>query len=202
MITVILCSITVIISWQCFSNNVLFDTLSLRPYKIFNQFEFYRIITHAFLHVGWEHLLFNMITLVFMGLSVEHICSFYFKQFYIIIYLSIYLGAIVFSALYAVITKRNNREYSAVGASGAVSAIVFTYILFEPLQKMYLMGLPIGIPAILFGALFIIASVYLAKKNNDIIAHDAHIGGAIWGFIFPILVKPELFTIFISQLRI
>jgi membrane associated rhomboid family serine protease len=137
-----------------------------------------------------------------MGLSVEHICSFYFKQFDILIYLSIYLGAIVFSALYAVITKRNNREYSAVGASGAVSAIVFTYILFEPLQKMYLMGLPIGIPAILFGALFIAASVYLAKKNNDTIAHDAHIGGAVWGFIFPILVKPELFIIFISQLGI
>ena len=200
MITVILCLITVIISWQCFSNSILFETLTLRPNRIVKEFQLYRIITHAFVHVNWEHLLFNMISFVFMGLSVERICQFYFNQWAIPVYLFIYFGAIIFSSIFALITKSKNRTYSAVGASGAVTAVVFSFILFQPLEKLYLMGLPIGIPAILFGALFIAASLYLAKKNNDLIAHDAHICGAIWGFICPLIIKPSLFITFISQL--
>jgi membrane associated rhomboid family serine protease len=190
----------VIISWQCFSNSILFDSLSLRPYRIAKGSQLYRIITHAFVHVNWEHLLFNMISFVFMGLSVERICQFYYNKWAIPVYLFIYFGAIIFSSIYALITKRKSSSYSAVGASGAVTAVVFSFILFQPLEKLYLMGIPIGIPAILFGIIFIAASLYLAKKNNDPIAHDAHIGGALWGFICPIIIKPALFSIFISQL--
>jgi membrane associated rhomboid family serine protease len=79
-----------------------------------------------------------------------------------------------------------------VGASGAVSAVVFTYILFDPLGKLTLFPIPIGIPSIIFGVLYLIYSAYMGKKNIDNIGHDAHFWGAVFGFVFTIALKPEL----------
>ena len=200
MITVIIILITVVISWKCFSDAVLFESLSLRPSIIIKQKKVYRMVTHAFVHNDWQHLLFNMFTLFFMGKPVEQIVKATFEQNYALLYLLIYFGGAIFASLYSVIKQRNNTSYCAVGASGAVSAIVFSFILFEPLQKLYLFALPIGIPSFVFGILFLIASLYLMKKNNDAISHDAHISGAIWGFVLPIIIQPELFPHFINQI--
>jgi len=200
MITVIIIIITVIISWLCFSDSNLFDKFSLRPLEIIKRKQFYRIVSHALVHNNWQHLLFNMFTLFFIGMHVEQLCLDIFEQNYILIFLLIYIGGAIFASGYSIYSNRNNPLYTAVGASGAVSAIVFAFILFEPRQKLYLFALPIGIPSYIFGILFIMTSLYLAKKNNDAIAHDAHISGAIWGFILPILFRPDLFSQFIFQI--
>jgi len=200
MITVIIIVITVVISWKCFTESSLFDLLSFRPTLIINQNQYYRLGSHALVHNNWQHLLFNMFTFFFMGVHVERIFKIHFTDHYISTYLLIYIGGAIFASLYSLFTQRKNNSYIAVGASGAVSAIVFSFILFEPLEKMYLFALPIGIPSFIFGLLFIIASLYLAKKNNDAIAHDAHISGAIWGFILPIILQPSLLSQFIFQI--
>jgi membrane associated rhomboid family serine protease len=90
--------------------------------------------------------------------------------------------------------------YNSLGASGAVSAALFASILFMPLSKIYLMFIPIGIPAFVFGPLYLAYCAYMAKKGTDNIGHDAHFYGAIFGFIFPILFKPELISLFFSQI--
>ena len=198
MITVIIILLTIIITYISFQNSQLFDKLLLSPFKVLHNKQYYRIFTHIFLHANWEHLIFNMLSLYFRGVAVEQISNETFNSrfFYILLYIS---GG-VFATLYSLIKSRNNINTRIVGASGSVSAIVFAFILYRPMNNLYLLGLPIGIPAVLFGLLYILASFYLMKKNNDSIAHDAHILGSIWGFIFPIILKPDLFQLFLSQI--
>ena len=198
MVTVVIILTTIIITYFSFQNSQLFDKLLLSPFKVLHNKQYYRIFTHIFLHANWEHLIFNMLSLYFMGVAVEQISNETFNSrfFYILLYIS---GG-VFATLYSLIKSRNNINTRIVGASGSVSAIVFAFILYRPMNKLYLLGLPIGIPAVLFGLLYILASFYLMKKNNDSIAHDAHILGSVWGFIFPIILKPDLFQLFLSQI--
>jgi membrane associated rhomboid family serine protease len=110
-------------------------------------------------------------------------------------YILLYVGAILLSSISTVIKKKDNPEYSAVGASGAVSAVVFTYIFFAPLQKIYFyMVLPI--PGIIFGILYIIYSSVMGRRGKDNINHEAHFWGAMFGFVFPILIDPKLINLF------
>ena len=94
---------------------------------------------------------------------------------------------------------RNNESYSAVGASGAVSAVVFAYIFFAPLNKIYFY-LVLPIPGILFGVLYLVYSSYMSRRSNDHINHSAHFWGAMAGFLFPVLLEPALFLDFLDQL--
>ena len=199
MITVILILITVITSWNCFKNPLLLDRLSLKPYIVISKGQFYRLFSHSFLHSTWEHLLFNMMSLYFIGVYVEKIFFITFGQQAHYLYLILYFGGCIFASIYSLITQRNNKDYSAIGASGAVSSVIFAFILFEPLQKLYLFAIPIGIPAVLFGIIYLASSFYLSKRKSDNIAHDAHIAGALWGFLFPIILKNELFLNFIHS---
>jgi membrane associated rhomboid family serine protease len=96
--------------------------------------------------------------------------------------------------------NKENIHYNAVGASGAVSAIVFTSILFQPLSKIYFFFIPIGIPAIIFGILYLWYSWYMSKKNIDNIGHDAHFWGAIFGIVFTIAIKPSIILYFFNQI--
>lgn len=198
MITYCIIFVTAIVSYICFSNKVLLDNLKFNAYAIIHKKEYYRLITHLFVHIGWNHLLFNMLTLYFFGLYVESVFAntFYNRG----IFLLFYLGGGIFSSLLSLIKQRNNYHYSSVGASGAVSAILYAFILFEPLQKIYLFFIPIGIPAFIFGIIYIGVSIYLSKKNQDNIGHDAHYMGAIYGFLLPILLQTDFFYTFIQKL--
>lgn len=198
MITVIIISITIIITYYTFQNSKTFEKLLLSPFNVLHNRQYYRIFTHIFLHANWEHLIFNMLSLYFMGIAVEQISNEIFDSRFF--YILLYIGGGIFATSYSLFKSRNDKNTHIVGASGAVSAIVFAFILFRPMHKLYLFGLPIGIPAVLFGLLYILASFYLIKKNNDSIAHDAHILGSVWGFIFPITLKPQLFQMFLSQI--
>jgi len=203
VITIIIVIVTVLISLAAFRRQELFNKLDLCPARVVHNKEYYRIFSHAFLHADYFHLGINMLVLYSFGRYVEQVFSqletagliFSGPFFYILLYLiSIALASVTTISKY-----RDNESYSAVGASGAVSAVVFTYIFFAPLEKIYFyMVLPI--PGILFGVLYLVYSSYMSRRNNDNINHSAHFWGAVVGFVFPLLLEPSLFRVFLENL--
>lgn len=168
--------------------------------KFINQFAFnvdavvkreqhYRILTSSFLHVDFFHLLLNMLTLYFFGPTVERILG---KLGFLVVY----FGAIVASGVVSAIVQRRNLTYSSVGASDAVSGVVLSFCVFYPLSPIYFFMIPFGIPAILYGILFIIISARLMGASGNRIAHEGHLGGAIAGVVLTLLMKPEAVTRF------
>jgi len=114
-------------------------------------------------------------------------------------FLLLYIGGTAFSNLLALIRHKNNYYYNAIGASGAVAAVLFTFIFLNPWEKIYFFGI-IPIPGILFAVIYLAYSYQMSKKELDNVAHDAHFLGALFGFIFPIVLRPGLFERFIDQL--
>mgnify|MGYP003966810745 CR=1 FL=1 len=114
-------------------------------------------------------------------------------------FLILYFGGILASNIWSLIKHQNNYYYNAVGASGAVSAGLFAFIFFDPLQPILLFAV-LPIPGILFAIGYLLYSYQMSKRKNDNVAHDAHFLGALFGFVFPILLKPELFSLFIDKL--
>jgi membrane associated rhomboid family serine protease len=203
LITILIVILSVLTSVVAFRREELFNKLDLSPTRIVHQKEYYRIFTHAFLHADYFHLGINMLVLYSFGRYVEQIFSqlesagliFSGPFFYILLYV---IG-IVLASVSTISRHRNNKSYSAVGASGAVSAIVFSYIFFAPLEKIYFyMVLPI--PGILFGVLYLIYSSYMSRRKSDNINHSAHFWGALVGFVFPLLLEPSLFQVFLDKL--
>jgi membrane associated rhomboid family serine protease len=144
------------------------------------------------------HLIFNMLTLFFFGDIVE----FYFNQvseYGTILYIVMYLLAMAVADIPTVIKYKDSPHYNALGASGAVSAVVFSSILFNPLNELCLYGL-LCLPGVIFGVIYIIYSYYQGKRKNDNINHDAHLFGALFGAVFSILVWPKLVLHFIDQM--
>ena len=201
--TLIIILITAIVSLSAFSNADLMQKLLLSPYKIFRNKQWYRIVSHALVHADFMHLLINMIVFFSFGTAVEAL----FKQLQLEGIISsasfhfgvLYVGGAVISCLTTLRKHRNNYYYSAVGASGAVSAVVFASIFFRPLSKLYIMGI-LPIPAIIFGVAYLVYSQYMIKKGGGNINHDAHFGGAIFGFIYPLLIDSSLIRVFFNQL--
>ncbi|MFC2079840.1 rhomboid family intramembrane serine protease [Bacteroidota bacterium] len=198
---VVLISITSIIAFRYKKLSAKFD---LTPYKLFHNREYFRMFTHAFLHADYVHLIVNMIVLLSFGRSVESI----FKNLEAYDYISsatlhliiLTLLAIIGSSISTIIKNKENPGYSAVGASGLVSAIVFTHIFFQPMQKIYFY-FAIPIPGIIFGILYLVYSSFMTRRQKDNINHDAHIWGAIIGFLYPIIMEPTLFKNFLENLK-
>jgi membrane associated rhomboid family serine protease len=203
MITIIIIAVTVGISAIAFNNQQILEKLLLSPYRITHQKEYFRIVTHGFVHADWMHLLINMFVLWSFGNALQ----LWFNQLAIVNLISspvlhiliIYLGGIIISSLSSIVKNKNNYYYKSVGASGAVSAIVFASIFFDPWQSLYLFAI-IPIPGILFGAAYLWYSHYMSKKGGDNINHDAHFYGALFGLVYPVLIDPSLVTHFFSQL--
>lgn len=177
----------------------LIERLSLRPQRILRDGEWYRLITGGFVHAGLAHLLFNMITFYFFGRFIEVLLG---PVALLVIYFGSELGAHALS----LVMHRDNPNYAAVGASGAVSGIVFGFCLFRPLENLYLFfALPI--PAILFAVGYVALSVYAMRQSGGQrggmtggIAHEAHLGGALAGLALTILLEPRAVGIFLSQI--
>jgi membrane associated rhomboid family serine protease len=199
MITYILIGITSLVSFVAFNNPQLMDKLQFNAAKITHQKEYYRLISHAFIHANWSHLIVNMFVLYFFGRGMEHYFSIYFGNRATVYFLMLYFGGILASNIWSLITQKNNYYYNAVGASGAVSALLFAFIFFNPWELLYLFAF-VPIPGILFALGYLIYSYQMGKRKTDNVAHDAHLLGAVFGFIFPILLKPQLFHNFIDQL--
>lgn len=201
MITLIIIAITVFTSITSMDNHSLKNKLLFNPYMIHHRKEWYRFFTGAFIHADWLHLAFNMFSLYMFGGSVEREYSYLFGEKGLLFFILLYVLGIVMASFYSYEKNKNNVYYNALGASGAVSAVVFSYIILFPTQKLLFLFLPFPIPAYLFGIIFLGVEYYLGKRGNTNIGHDAHFWGAIHGVVFTIILKPSLIASFIEQVR-
>ena len=191
--TIIIIAITAIISIAAFSNETLLNKLILWPKVMNNPAEYYRFLSSGFIHADWNHLLFNMFTLYSFGTSLELLG---FGDKFVILYLT----GIAISSIPAYIKNRNNSYYRALGASGGVSAILFFSIYFSPWSRIGLLFIPVGIPCIIFAVLYLVYCIYMSKRGNDNIGHDAHLLGAVYGFLFALIVDPSHGVYFLNTI--
>jgi membrane associated rhomboid family serine protease len=184
--------LTVLISWQAFQNQQLLSSMLLEPYRVRHHNEFYRLLSHMLVHADFAHLAFNMMTLYFIGSYLEQIWQLQFGIYNARIYLILlYVIGGISATLWPMLRNQDNPSYRSLGASGAVSAILFAFILWDPTQALYLLFIPIPIPAYVFGPLYLAFEYYSMRKGKTGIAHDAHIGGALFGILFVLLIAPE-----------
>jgi membrane associated rhomboid family serine protease len=191
-VTNLIIAITAIISIIAFGNRELFRRLAFNAYDIKHFKNSYRFLSYALIHADWIHLLINMMVLYSFGQVTESYYGMHFGMKGILYYGLLYIGGTALSTLPSYGKHKDDYSYTAVGASGAVSAVLFASIVFVPLGKIMIFPIPIGIPAIIFGPLFLIYSAYMNKKNIDNVGHDAHFWGAIFGFVFTVVLKPAL----------
>ncbi len=191
---------TVVVSVVAFGNRELFNKLLFNAYRIKHNKESWRFFSYAFVHSGWLHLLINMWVLYLFGDIVEKTFKGHFGLRGSLYYLLLYFGGILFSTLFDFGKQKDNVYYNAVGASGAVSAVVFASILIFPTNGIYLFPIPFAIPAWLFGILYLAYSAYMGKAAKDNIGHDAHFWGAVFGLIFTAIILPGVITGFIHQM--
>ncbi len=203
MLTYIIIAITVVVSVMGISKPAIVERLSLYPYRIAKKREWYRVVTHLFVHGDYSHLFINMFVFWSFGLYIED--SLVWLQTERIVklvnlnFLLLYMGGGVFASLFDVITKRNKFYYRSVGASGGVAAVLFASIFLNPWSEILFYAI-IPIPAILFGVFYIIYESYMAKRARGNVNHRAHLLGALYGFIFMMLVDADFFIYFIRQL--
>lgn len=202
-VTVILIAINVIISLIGFSNRDFMRQLIMWPYGVKRQKQYYRMVSSGFLHADYMHLFFNMFTLYFFGTNLEYI----FTQLHLgheTAYLLLYFLALIVSDFPSYLKHRDDPGYHSLGASGAVSAVVFAVILFNPWGAIYIYG-AIKISSLVYAVLYIIYCIYMGKQSSDNINHDAHLWGALFGLVFAILLvafmNPQAFDLIIEQLK-
>ena len=186
-VTLVIIIITVIISLFAFRSQKILDDLIFYPAAITEKNQYYRFITYGFIHANIPHLFFNMYAFYLFGGSCESSFISIFGDFGKFIYLGMYFLALIACVIPDFFKHKTNYNYRSLGASGAVSAVVFAYILFNPLQGIGLLFIPIFIPGFLFGILFLVISYWLGKKDGGSINHSAHIWGALFGIAFLII---------------
>ena len=184
---------TVVTSLYAFYDNTLYGKFMLHPYTVSKGHKIWTVITSGLIHKDWMHLFFNMFTFVAFGFTLERLIGSW-------LFGILYFLALILSDLPTVFRYKDNFNYNSLGASGAISAVLFSYILFSPLSKIYIMFIPFGIPAVVFGVLYLIYCAYASRNARDGINHDAHFFGALTGLIFTIIVVPGILQNFISAL--
>lgn len=199
-VTLILIIITVGISWYAFQNQDLMHKWIFYPYTVNRDNSWYRFLTSGFLHADFSHLFFNMFTLYFFGTNVEYTFIGGFGQVTgILIFLLIYIGGIIVSDIPTYIKHRHDPGYRALGASGGVASVVFSSILFYPTHDICLYAV-LCIPGFILGILYLIYSYFSGKRMGDNINHDAHLYGAVYGFIISLAIVPQAGPFFIQQI--
>jgi len=184
---------TIVTSLYAFYDNSVYGKFMLHPYSVSKGNSIYTLITSGLIHADWMHLFFNMFTFYAFAFTLERLMGSW--QFGLLYFLGLILSDIP-----TVFKHKDNFNYNSLGASGAVSAVLFSYILFNPMSKIYIMFIPIGIPAVVFGFLYLIYCAYASRNSRDHINHDAHFFGALTGLIFTIIFVPGIIQNFISVL--
>lgn len=195
-ITIVIIIITAIISFTAFSSEKIINDLIFWPPMIKEKHQYYRFITSGLIHADIPHLAFNMLTLYFFGRLVEEIL--FIPRIGKMGYLLFYIGGIIVSEIPSYIKHQNNYSYRSLGASGAVTAVLFSFILLAPWQTIYVFFLPV--PAIIFAALYVGYSIYMDRKGGDNVNHSAHLWGAAWGVGFTLIMEPAIINRFLDQL--
>lgn len=194
-ITLVIIIATVVISLAAFNNSKVLNDLIFYPPAIHYQKQYYRFITSGFIHGDYVHLIFNMLSFYFFGPAVEELFIRIFDPSTgRVLYLLLYFSALIVCLLPTYAKNKDNNHYMGLGASGAVSAVIFAAIMFQPQLKIGFLFIPfIHIPGFLFGPLFLVISAYLGKKGGSNINHSAHIWGALYGVAF-VIITTALFT--------
>lgn len=182
--TLLIIAATVVVSIMGFNNPNLFDRFKFNVYALLEKRQWDRLVTSAFLHADWMHLLFNMLTLYFFAPSlVAYLGAFRF--------LIIYFGAVLGGSLLSLFMYRKDPYYSAIGASGGVSGVLFGAIALDPHIGIMFMFIPIPIPGWIFAIAYLAYSIYGMRNTPGNIGHAAHLGGALVGFVLTIVFYPE-----------
>ncbi len=201
--TLLLVIITVAVSFYAYEKRDLFERLMFKPYIVRNNSkESFRLFTHAFIHADIFHLVFNMIVLYYYGEPLEKYFLVAYGKLGYYYFILLYFGGILFATLPGMINHKNNSTYASLGASGGTSALVFSFIALQPMKPgpAFFM-LPIAMPAIIFGIVFIGLEYFLMKRGGTGVAHNAHIFGALYGFAFTLLIDHDNLLRFIAQLK-
>lgn len=187
--------ITVLVSIAAWQSRPLFERLIFWSPAI-RRGQIDRFITHGFIHADAMHLLFNMFTLYFFGRIIER---FYISKFGSLGFVAFYVLAIIAAIIPTFLKHKNNPNYASLGASGAVSAVLFAFILFAPWQTIYLFAV-VPIPAILFAIAYTAYSIYADRRGTGNTNHSAHLYGAIFGVVATLVIEPQLIGHFIAAL--
>ncbi|MFN2457380.1 MAG: rhomboid family intramembrane serine protease [Chitinophagaceae bacterium] len=186
-ITLIIVIITTLISLGGFSNPKIIEDLIFYPPAVTQRKQWYRFFTCGFIHADFGHLLFNMLSLYLFGRFVEEAFMEIFGANGKWFYLFMYVSALFISLLPTYLKNKNNHSYRSLGASGAVSAVIFAGLMIAPQTEVYFFFIPIPIPGFIFAPLYLLISIWLERRGGDNINHSAHIWGAIYGLLFIIV---------------
>lgn len=194
-ITLAIIAVTAVVSWLGMNNQTLRQALILWPPAVTRRHEYHRFLGYGLVHADFMHLLLNMVTLFFFGRLME---GFYAQYLGPMGFLWFYLSALVVSALPSYLRHRHDPDYATLGASGAVSAVLFAFILLRPWETIYLYFIPV--PAIVFAVLYTGYSVYMNRRQADRVNHSAHLAGAAYGLLFTVMMEPRVLGHFLAEL--
>lgn len=194
-VTLIIIAITCAVSFVALNNPKMIDALILWPPAVVRDNEYYRLVTYGLVHADFPHLLFNMITLYFFGRVME---SFYNDVMGDFGFAFFYVLGLLASILPTYLKHKDDAQYRSLGASGAVSAVLFAFILFQPWALIYVFFLPV--PAILYAVLYVSYTIYSERLGGDNINHSAHLWGAAYGVGFTLIMEPRVFGVFMDAL--
>ena len=171
----------------------------MNPYSVQQRQQYYRLVTSGFVHKDHVHLLWNMLSFYFFGTAIEEEFYGMFGSAGGLYFIALYVMAIVVSDVSTLFKHKDNPGYNSLGASGGVSAVIFAFIIFEPLADIYVYFIPL--PGFILGILYITFSWYKGRKSNDNINHDAHLYGALFGLVFCVIVAPSSIGNFFEQIK-
>lgn len=197
-ITLFIIILTVLVSFTTFRNRLAFERMKFNAYEIRQHKSWHRFFSYGLLHADWMHLLINMFVLYSFGSLTEDILRAELGIQGRIFFGILYVTALICSVLPSYFKHRKNYYYNAVGASGAVSAVLFASIIVHPQGNVFLMFIPIPIPAFIFGIFYLGYSVWMARRGTDNVGHDVHFWGAIYGIAFVCLLHPPFLRNFIN----
>ena len=195
-VNLLLIAITVLVSWMAFNNRALHDRLVLWPPAVDRKRQYDRLVTCGFIHADWMHLLFNMFTLFFFGGQIETVMVSLTGSY--LTYPAFYLAALVVSILPSYLKNQKNPNYLSLGASGAVSAVLFAFILLSPWTRILVLFIPA--PAIIYAVFYVGYSIWMDRRGGDRINHSAHLAGAAFGVLFMLAMRPAIFEHFLREL--
>ncbi len=195
--TWVLIGVTVLVSWRAFNDRALLERLVLWPPAIARHGQYGRLLSHGFIHADGMHLAFNMITLYFFGQALE---GWFVERIGVVGYVLFYLSAVVVAILPTYLRHRHDPGYRSLGASGAVSAVLFSFILLAPWAPIYIFLIPIGIPAFVFAIAYLGYSIWMDRRGTGNVNHSAHLWGAVYGMLFTVAMEPAVAITFPARL--
>ena len=193
--------VTIICSLIGFYNPTFFQKNMFSPSAVYQnpKKQWQRFFTAGFLHADFMHLILNMYVFFSFGSALHSYFDFLFEKWGNLIFVTLYISSIAVAHIPTYLKQKNNFGYASIGASGAVAAILYATILISPASTLAVMGIPM--PAIVFGVIYLSAEFFMGRKNNDNINHDAHFWGALYGFIFTAICKPDLLISFVESIK-